>query len=322
MVKRASIITVLVLSLISSCYGQVTVGYYNNKCGTKDVESIIRGVVQARFSYEAAIVAFLLRLQFHDCLGDKQCDASLLLAGLGSEQTAVPNFTVKGYDLIDAIEAALEQECPGVVSCSDIIAAATRDAVVLAGGSYYDVPMGRKDGLVGLASNVDLPPPDISVANAIQYYGKVGFSALETVVLLGGHTVGVTHCSVIKDRLYNYKGTQSADPDLDAFYVFFLGNIICHNDPNAVDMFVFLDSPDSVLTVDNSYYKMLLAHKGILPIDNAIAFDPSTSGYVNDLANNNDYFLDLFGKTIVKMGLIGVLTGNQGEIRQVCSRTN
>ncbi|KAJ4777969.1 Peroxidase [Rhynchospora pubera] len=206
MVKRASIITVLVLSLISSCYGQVTVGYYNNKCGTKDVESIIRGVVQARFSYEAAIVAFLLRLQFHDCLG--------------------------------------------------------------------------------------------------------------------GHTVGVTHCSVIKDRLYNYKGTQSADPDLDAFYVFFLGNIICHNDPNAVDMFVFLDSPDSVLTVDNSYYKMLLNHKGILPIDNAIAFDPSTSGYVNDLANNNDYFLDLFGKTIVKMGLIGVLTGNQGEIRQVCSRTN
>ncbi|KAJ3689602.1 hypothetical protein LUZ61_018766 [Rhynchospora tenuis] len=319
MVKGASIIAVLVLSLISSCYGQVTVGYYNDKCGTKDVESIIRGIVQARFSYEPAIVAFLLRLQFHDCLGDKQCDASLLLAGPGSEQTAVPNFTVKGYDLIDAIKAALEQECPGVVSCSDIIAAATRDAVVLAGGSYYDVPTGRKDGLVGLASNVDLPPPDISVAGAIQYYGKEGFSALETVVLLGGHTVGVTHCSVIKDRLYNFKGTQQADPDLDAFYVFFLGNIIC---PMAADMFLFLDSPDSVVTVDNSYYKMLRQHKGILPIDNAIAFDPTTSDYVKDLANNNNYFLDLFGKTIVKMGLIGVLTGNQGEIRQVCSRTN
>ncbi|KAJ3689604.1 hypothetical protein LUZ61_018768 [Rhynchospora tenuis] len=232
MVKGASIIAVLVLSLISSCYGQVTVGYYNDKCGTKDVESIIRGIVQARFSYEPAIVAFLLRLQFHDCLGDKQCDASLLLAGPGSEQTAVPNFTVKGYDLIDAIKAALEpvaellfwlrhwleQECPGVVSCSDIIAAATRDAVVLAGGSYYDVPMGRKDGLVGLASTVDLPPPGISVAGAIQYYGKEGFSALETVGLLGGHTVGVTHCSVIKDRLYNFKGTQQADPDLDALF--------------------------------------------------------------------------------------------------------
>jgi Peroxidase len=61
----------------------------------------------------------------------QKCDASLLLRGPNSEQTAVPNYTVKGYDLVDTIKAALEQACPGVVSCSDIIAAATRDAVVL-----------------------------------------------------------------------------------------------------------------------------------------------------------------------------------------------
>ncbi|KAF3336049.1 peroxidase 60 [Carex littledalei] len=131
MLNRASVIALLVLSLVGSCYGKVKVGYYTGKCGTKDVESIIHGIVQDRFANEPAIVAFLLRLQFHDCLGDKKCDASLLLRGLNSEQTAVPNFTVKGYDLIDTIKAALEQACPGVVSCSDIIAAATRDAVVL-----------------------------------------------------------------------------------------------------------------------------------------------------------------------------------------------
>jgi hypothetical protein len=45
--------------------------------------------------------------------------------------------------------------------------------------------MGRKDGLVGLASNVDLPAPDISVPNALAYYGKQGFSPFETVALLG-----------------------------------------------------------------------------------------------------------------------------------------
>lgn len=87
-------------------------------------------------------------------------------------------------------------------------------------------------------------------------------------------------------------------------------------------MFVFLDSPSSVLTVDNSYYNMLLEGKGILPIDNALAFDPNTANIVKTLAGNNGYFLDLFGKAIVKMGMLGVFTGNQGQIRHVCSKTN
>jgi len=109
---------------------------------------------------------------------------------------------------------------------------------------------------------------------------------------------------------------------LNAFYVFFLSNIICQNNPSTDDMFVFLDSPNSVRTVDNSYYQILLQGKGILPIDNALAFDPSTSSYVKRLASNNAYFLDLFGKAVVKMGLLGVLTGNEGQIRQDCWKTN
>ncbi|XP_078155922.1 peroxidase 57-like [Carex rostrata] len=322
MVSRATIITLLVLCLISSCYGQVKVGYYKGKCGTKDVESIIKGIVNARFAYDPDIVAFLLRLQFHDCLGDKKCDASLLLRGPNSEQTAVPNFTVKGYDLVDTIKAALEQACPGVVSCSDIIAAATRDAVVAAKGKYFEVPMGRKDGMVGLASYVDLPAPDIPVSKALKYYGDQGFSPFETVVLLGGHTVGVTHCNVIKDRLYNYKGTNKPDPSLNAFYVFFISSFICKNDPSTDTNVVFLDGPDSVRTVDNLFYQKLLEGKGVLPIDNALAFDSSTSSFVKTLAGNNDYFLDLFGKALVKMGLLGVYTGNQGQIRKVCYKTN
>jgi Peroxidase len=48
--------------------------------------------------------------------------------------------------------------------------------------------MGRRDGLVGLASDVDLPAPDVPVPNAIAYYGNEGFSPLETVVLLGNQS--------------------------------------------------------------------------------------------------------------------------------------
>lgn len=66
-----------------------------------------------------------------DILRAKGCDASILLDGPSSEKTAPPNLSVRGYDIIDKAKAALEKACPGVVSCADIIVAATRDAVAL-----------------------------------------------------------------------------------------------------------------------------------------------------------------------------------------------
>lgn len=62
---------------------------------------------------------------------EKGCDASILLDGSNSEKTAPPNLSVRGYDIIDAAKSAVEAICPGVVSCADIIAMATRDAVFL-----------------------------------------------------------------------------------------------------------------------------------------------------------------------------------------------
>jgi len=59
------------------------------------------------------------------------------LDGLTSEKKAVPNSSVRGYGLIDAIKEALEAECQGLVSCADIISMATRDAVVLVNFTFY-----------------------------------------------------------------------------------------------------------------------------------------------------------------------------------------
>lgn len=61
-------------------------------------------------------------------------DASVLIKSKGTntaERDAGPNLTLHGFDLIDTAKTAVEKICPGKVSCADILALATRDAVVL-----------------------------------------------------------------------------------------------------------------------------------------------------------------------------------------------
>ncbi|KAG6422009.1 hypothetical protein SASPL_118570 [Salvia splendens] len=132
--------------------GKVRVGFYNNSC--PNAETIVRSVVHQSAISDQNNLPSLLRLHFHDCFVHG-CDASILI-DRGSEvdeKRAFGHQGVRGFDVVETAKAQLEAACPGIVSCSDILAMAARDAVFLSQGPWYDVETGRRDGLV---SNVTL----------------------------------------------------------------------------------------------------------------------------------------------------------------------
>ncbi|CAI0405085.1 unnamed protein product [Linum tenue] len=152
-------------TLAAATGGKLSPAYYSTTC--PKALAIVQAGVVAAIQKETRIGASLLRLHFHDCFVNG-CEASILLdetASIATEKTAVPNQSVRGYDVIDDIKAELEEACPGVVSCADILTLAARDSVVYLGGPSWEVDLGRKDSLTAgrAAVNTSIPPPTFNL---------------------------------------------------------------------------------------------------------------------------------------------------------------
>jgi peroxidase len=69
------------------------------------------------------------------CVCAQGCDASILLDDTptftGEKNAGANANSVRGYEVIDAIKTQVEAACTGTVSCADIVALASRDAVNL-----------------------------------------------------------------------------------------------------------------------------------------------------------------------------------------------
>lgn len=58
----------ILMTLVSHCYGHaLRVGFYNGKCGGRNIEKVIYGIVKQKIVEDADIVSDLIRLSFHDC---------------------------------------------------------------------------------------------------------------------------------------------------------------------------------------------------------------------------------------------------------------
>ena len=135
----------------------------------------------------------------------------------------------------------------------------------------------------------------------------------------GCHTVGIAHCVFFQDRLY--PNTPLFDPNMDPSLRRELIPV-CPKD-TITNNFAFLDqNPESSNIVDNSFFIQILNQRGILEFDQVLGRDPTTIEFVQGLAANGTLFNDKLAQAMVKLQAVDVLTGDQGEIRNVCSRVN
>ncbi|KAL2635848.1 hypothetical protein R1flu_007327 [Riccia fluitans] len=312
----------MALLLAAHASAQLSESFYNTKCpgGVQAVQNVVTSAVRS----DRRNAAGLLRLHFHDCFV-RGCDGSVLLAstpGTTAEKDAGPNKSLQGFAIIDQAKAALEKTCPGVFSCADILALAARDAISFIGGPKWKVPLGRRDGSVSLASEAvsNLPGDKFSYSQLISNFGSKGLSETDMVALSGAHTIGLTFCSKVTPRLYNFPGSSTgADPYLNTTFVT-SERKVCPNTASARNNFLLMDRTRGGQTFDVNYYNNVLSHSAVFKSDDALISTSSGRSKVIKFASSQSTFFSSFASAMEKMGRVGVLTGTKGKIRTQCSR--
>ncbi|KAE8720146.1 Peroxidase 51 [Hibiscus syriacus] len=151
----------------SSLYtGQLSETFYNTSCPR--VESIVRQVVAQKIQLTFVTVPATLRLFFHDCFFEG-CDASVMIAS--------PNG--------DA-----EKDAPDNLSLAG-------DGFDTTGGPSFKVELGRRDGLVSMASRVagNLTEPNFNLTQLNAIFSKNNLNQTYMIALSGAHTLGFAHCT-------------------------------------------------------------------------------------------------------------------------------
>ncbi|CAA3020633.1 peroxidase 3-like [Olea europaea subsp. europaea] len=323
--SRHSGILLLVLAVVlGSAHADLEMNFYAKSC--PKAEKIVQDYVNKHIPNAPSLAAALIRMHFHDCFV-RGCDASVLLnftssTGNQTEKVAVPNQTVRGFDFIDRVKSLLESECPGVVSCADIISLTARDAVVATGGPFWKVPTGRRDGVISNASEAmaQVPPPFSNFTTLQTLFANKGLNLKDLVVLSGAHTIGISHCSSFTNRLYNFTGVGDQDPSLDSEYATNLKANKCKsvNSTTKVEM-----DPGSFRTFDLSYYRLVLKRRGLFESDAALLTSSTTRSFITKLVEGSlGNFYKEFSKSMEKMNSIDVKTGSSGEIRKQCALVN
>ncbi|KAK9063776.1 hypothetical protein SSX86_017648 [Deinandra increscens subsp. villosa] len=305
----------------------LSLDHYKSSC--PNAEAIVRKEMECTVQSDLRNAALILRLHFHDCFV-QGCDGSVLLddtVTLQGEKKAPINFNaLKGFEIIDRIKGKLESECPGIVSCADLLSYAARDATVLVGGPYWDVPVGRKDSKTASFSQVESNIPDANdgLLSIIAKFTYQSLSVTDMVALSGAHTIGMARCTNYRARIYgDYKKTATmssiAEPNLKTL------KSTCPAAGGGDDNEAEMDniSPN---VFDNAYYHILLRGEGLLNSDQELyssVLGVETSKLVKKYAEDQMAFFEQFSESMVKLGnLTNSESYVDGEVRKNCRFIN
>ncbi|PPD70584.1 hypothetical protein GOBAR_DD32541 [Gossypium barbadense] len=259
--------------------------FYGNTC--PNLTTIVGGVLQQAVQSDIRIGATLIRAHFHDCMVD-----------------------MIDVDIVDDIKTALENACPGLVSCADILALGSQIGVSLC--PLEDETVGRLTKMEHQQSHLLLT---INFSVLQRKFRDVGLDdSTDLVALSGAHTFGRAQCQTFSRRI----GT---DPTLDPMFSDVLAQI-CPQGGNG-NALANLDS-STADDFDNNYYTNLQNNRGLLQTDQSLfsTTNASTVAIVNRFAGSQRDFFDAFVQSMINMGNISPLTGSNGEIRTNCRRIN
>ncbi|GJU21438.1 lignin-forming anionic peroxidase-like protein [Tanacetum coccineum] len=317
---RTICVSVLILILSFSnmgCNAQLSPSFYDSTC--PNALATIRTSIRTAISRQRRMAALLIRLHFHDCFV-QGCDASILLNDTAiTERTAQSNTGVGGYEVIDAAKSAVENICPGIVSCADILTVAARDASVMVGGPSWPVRLGRRDSTTANPTQAsNLPRADQDLESLISDFRDKGLSERDMVALSGSncsHTIGQSRCVAFRARIY------SNATDIDANFASTRRRGCPSNRGNGDGNLAPLDlvTPNSF---DNNYFRNLVQRRGLLQSDQVLFSGGSSDSIVLEYSNNRARFASDFAAAMVRMSEIDLLTGNNGIIRTICSAAN
>ncbi|XP_027339355.1 peroxidase 17 [Abrus precatorius] len=310
---------ILLLQIVAVTSSDLRPGFYSKTC--PQAEIIVRDVMKKALMREPRSVASVMRFQFHDCFVNG-CDASMLLDDTPTmlgEKLALSNInSLRSFEVVDEIKEALENACPAVVSCADIIIMAARDAVALTGGPDWEVKLGRLDSLSASQedSNNIMPSPRANASYLIDLFQKFNLTVKDLVALSGSHSIGQARCFSIMFRLYNQSGTGRPDPAIDPMFREELDKLC----PLDVDQNVTGNLDSTPLLFDNQYFKDLVAGRGFLNSDQTLFTFPRTRYFVKLYSKQQSEFFKAFVEGMLKMG--DLQSGRPGEVRTNCRVVN
>nr|XP_043608818.1 peroxidase 11 [Erigeron canadensis] len=320
-------IHLLLVTLLHASDPPLSLDYYKSTC--PNAEAIVRKEMECAVLSDPRNAALILRLHFHDCFV-QGCDGSVLLddtVTFQGEKNAPTNLdALKGFDIIDRIKNKLESECPGTVSCADALTIAARDATLLVGGPYWDVPVGRKDSKSGSFALVEtnIPGANDGLLSIIAKFIYQGLSVTDMVALSGAHTIGMARCTNYRARIYgDYQITSTMNPIVKSNLKTLKSTCPVAGGGDNNEAAMDYVSPN---LFDNSYYHLLLNGEGLLNSDQELyssILGIETKKLVKKYALDPLAFFEQFSESMVKLGNItNPETYADGEVRKNCRFMN